>query len=562
MVLANTKNLLSSGIPNLQPPTIVAPPGDVDRIKTSQHNSEVKVAWYRKENRHHDFSDDDDDDEPRNAPFHIKSDPRHSKMRNFDDLDMAGASTPLRQISSNPNSSISFISPMAKLDNLHLESEIDLEDQDENEEDKEYFAGDKTIENDSESEVEFDEDPEYPHPLHSSPPQYINLRKRQHVDSPDPMVITPNHISIIKKNVRPSAMSLAIQNTTNDHEFDYDNDMSLCTNISSTSMSKISFSYLDSTPCPVQPKRKKLKFKNSPETTPSIRSNKKKMLNLSNSIRTSANSIIHQLNEHDINKTSDSIEDFGDEEPVESSSPVNCTEFSNIQANQATPISQSTPANSRSSTPPPSEPQTNDYGEDINGYKFVKPTTRPVYNYQTPITSHIAPLQRSTEMKMAYNRNEYTPSHGKYQIIGEFPVTSAGMMDESNGDIHIADKRIHDPYLHSTSTTKEKKLGIDKQTYLSLVKLPILPPHYNEQHNLSKSEIMTLITNRDNIIEFYTQLNDNNHDIINLLRAERIRWHPDKWVAKFKHNESEYFFDMEIIDSLSQVLNSIIKEDT
>lgn len=542
MVLANTKNLLSSGIPNLQPPTPAAPP--VDQNKPAQ-NPDVKVAWYRKENRH-DYSDDEDD-ESENAPFHIKLDPRHTKIRNFDDLEMAGASTPLRQMFSNPNSSISCMSPMAKLDNLHLESEIDLGDH-ENED-----VGDKTIHNDSESEVEYDDDPQYPDPLHSSPPQYINIRKRQHADSPDPMIITPNHISIIKKNIRPSAMSSAIQNTTNDNEFDYDNDMSLCTNISSTSMNKISFSNLDSTPCPVEPKRKKLKFKNSLETTPSIRNNKKKILNLSNSVKTNANSIIHQLNEQDANKSTDHIEEFDEEDPLESSSPVNSTEFSNMHANQATPISQSTPANSRSSTPPLSVPQA-DYGDDLNGYKFVKPT-KPVYNYQTPIMSHIAPRQRSVEMKMAYNRNEYTPSHGKYQIVGEFPVTSAGMMDESNDDIHIADKRIHDPYLHSI--VKEPKLDIDKHAYLSSLKLPILPPLYSEQHKLGKSEIMAAIT-RENLIKFYTQLN-NNDDIAGILRSERIRWHPDKWIARFKHNESQYPFDMDIIDSLSQVINSIIK---
>ncbi|ODV81248.1 uncharacterized protein CANTADRAFT_35455, partial [Suhomyces tanzawaensis NRRL Y-17324] len=484
--------------------------------------------WYR----HTTYRDDDDDDDDAKL------------VQPPLDMDLAGASTPLANrskmsgvsSSQSPNISISFMSPISKLDNLHLESE---------DHDGEFSLGDKTITNDTDSENdgendrdsdndselqfkdESHDDNDHRDGMASSPPVYINYRKRQHIESPVVAILTPKTPSV---NNDPDAH------------------MSICNTSSASSLHKLSFSNSDSTPCPVQPKRKKLKFKNTHDTTPSTRNPSKKLLNLSHSMKTDVNSIISQLHAH---QPEDEDEDLG------SSSPPASGGLSGTQL-QSTPISQSTPANLRSSTPPGMATQ--EYGEPVNGYKFVKPVGKPhpQYTYQTPVSSH-----PSTDLRQAYTRNDYTPISNKYEIVGEFPVTSAGLMDESNGDIHIGDKRINDPYLKSNSSFASTPTSIPSEfrdQYMASTRLPIEPEFYDVQESLTVVQLLELVSDKTKLGQFYTHIQLAQEPVLELLKAERIRWHPDKWTSRLRDSSMPLHFNTQVLDRLSQVLNELIED--
>lgn len=140
------------------------------------------------------------------------------------------------------------------------------------------------------------------------------VRKRKH-DSPLDMIITPafNYVKIKSSDLPASRDSFVDQN-------------------SCESLLKISFSTSYSTPCPIQP-RKKLKLKDDSTPSHPLRL-KKPLLNLSCSTKVSAGSepLIDKLNNAG---DEDSYGDNSGEEEHERN-PA-----------QSTPISQSTPANSR-----------------------------------------------------------------------------------------------------------------------------------------------------------------------------------------------------------------------
>lgn len=610
------QTLVASTIPNLQPPLtsqfnhIPTPQNVIHTMNNTMNTTTFSSAdsspaphnpWYREKQNSSDASDDEI------AQGYLPL-----------DLALAGASTPLQEFKGNS----SFLSPLNKLDNLHLESRLDLEDEVEYEQE---YAGNRTITNESDSEVEYTED--Y---LHNSPPQYINIRKRQHVDTSDISMNTPMDspkVESSRLNSTPKVIRHVLASTPSNtimtslrrmerHIDDFD-DMSICSSIST---SKISFSQSDSTPCPVEPKRKKLKLKN--DSTPSGRSTKyKSILNLSHSIKTTASSVRSHLNYYDDDDDDDEEEEIEiamhgamqnisaiDAAPELQSTPYaersedQYTQFTEpYQSNvQSTPISQSTPANSRSSTPPVSQ----EFGEPINGYKFLKPfesetqsfnistdtptyksstnipiaTDTPTYkpsntatpnfrapsihtsgtpNYRTPKTqtfSYQTPLNPrvSDDLKSSYTRNDYTPNDGKYQIVGELPVTSAGLMDEREEDLHVGDKRIGDPYLTPKSdVASNDSLKDEYYNSSDFVKLPLLPPHFDNQTNLSKQEVVGLLTN-SNLYEFYKLISDGETDLDGLIKSERVRWHPDRWVGR------EIWFDMDIVNLLSQSVNSLL----
>lgn len=291
------------------------------------------------------------------------------------------------------------------------------------------------------------------------------------------------------------------------HLPDISDEMDISTgNISTFSMKS---NYSDSTPCPPKAKRTKLNFKNDGN-----------LLNLSNSKR---------LNLENLEKIDDSI-----------------------------PISQSTPANSRAPSPPNKLPantshssmnsnftptNTNTPSSSTN-YSFVSK-----YNYTTPMNN---PTEQNS-MKQAYNQGNF--NFDKYEIVGEFPVTSAGLMDESDENVHIGDKRIQDVY------SADKSALLLKQAYFDTYTLPILPPNFDIQMNLLPSQLLKLI-NRQNLLEFYRLINGPNpnpNSLKDLIKLERIKWHPDKWLHKFQ-NSQEFWFNMEIIHNLSQLLNNLMEE--
>lgn len=468
----------------------------------------------------------------------------------YTNFDLAAASTPLNQNlqnSNNSNNSICFSSPINKLNNLHLESNIEdtLQKTNSNistssnsdyqslsDSDNEFNLGNQTFHNDDGDDDEIFGDIEYKDDMKPS----VNNRKRK------------RRVNDTSNNSVDMIITPKISNSNNNR------DMSdICFSNIST-ISKVSFSINDSTPCPIQP-RKRLKFKrNFNDLTPSqpskIANNKKNLLNISNSIRKSSNSsLILKLN--NINDQSPS--------EINASSPINNTIFSNIQHN--TPISQSTPSNSRSTSPQILE----EYGEPINGFKFLKPTgikTNPYFNYQTPVPSK---KSRSDFLKQNLSSNN--------DLGDDFPTN----LMENDDDLHIADKRINDPYLQTPNndspikmaTTPTSQYELNKKIkldYLNLTpsKLPLLQSF--ESYNLSESDILTLINDKVSVLNFYKFIvinesleieADFKSELLNLLKLERLKWHPDKWIGKYN---DELGLSNLVIENLSQVLNGLVGE--
>lgn len=435
-------------------------------------NPDSSPAWYK--NR---ATDSDNEDES-NQRFEF----------------LTGASTPLHI---NHGKSMMFMSPMKKLDNLHI-SQLDPPQED----DSEDFEGNKTIASDY---TDSDDNELTPAPAY--------IRKRKHTDLD--MVITPSAANHTIPHASSGKMSGIIE----------------------TSDLKHSFSTSDSTPCPSQP-RKKLKFKTSQELTPSQPSKTKTpLLNVSGSRKLSATALPL------LSKLNNAQEEDADEESEESQGSSNV--FTNAPNPHSTPISQSTPANSRA----PSPGFTEEAG--VHGYNFVKPTK---FKYQTPQsrpTSAYPGFQNSQHLINAYNTNDFThASGGKYKIVGEFPVTSAGLMNEQDEKLHVGDKRINDPYLAPPPLARnEHKI---REAYLqSSDKLPLLL-HF--ERDLSHTEMLLLINDNKSVSAFYEHVNIEGEELFSFLKKERLRWHPDKWVTR------QSVFNKPIIDSLSQVINSLLED--
>lgn len=148
-------------------------------------------------------------------------------------------------------------------------------------------------------------------------------------------------------------------------------------------------------------------------------------------------------------------------------------------------------------------------------------------------------------MRNSYNRQNYS-------VVGELPVTSAGMMDEEG--VHVGDKRINDPYL--TPQTAPPTMAFNDRLrfeYHNKMKLPLLPPHF-DQDDLSTEQILHLIT-QDSLKKFYSLIAEGS--MLDLLRQERIKWHPDKWVGKLKQYPDGNI-TISVIDRLSQTINALI----
>lgn len=421
---------------------------------------------------------------------------------------LAGASTPLHV---NPTKLVMMISPMKRLDRLHLtQSELGPIEASDDDESSLAHAGNQTILTDYSSDLETDERP---------PPMFV--RKRKHDSSLD-MVITPAFSCVrFKSSDLPPSGEASV-------------DLNTC-----DSLLKISFSTSYSTPCPTQP-RKKLKVKE--DTTPShpLRL-KKPLLNLSCSTKVSAGSepLIDKLN--NAGDENNSFGDSLDEEPAQ-------------RPAQSTPISQSTPANSRAPSP-----FTEDTSESISGFSFVKPAPAVTYQYETPqarSTATFPSFKPSQQLKNAYNNNDFAEAvGGKYEVVGDIPMSVAGLMDEGDEDVHVGDKRINDPYLQAPTELLQADDGdrerIRQQFLTSDNKLPLLL-HF--ECELSKQEMLEFIQDSNSVSAFYDYISTSD-TLVPLLKKERLRWHPDKWVSRYKDS----IFDEAIVRSLSQVINALIE---
>ncbi|OVF07690.1 hypothetical protein A9F13_11g00209 [Clavispora lusitaniae] len=472
---------------------------------------------------------------PKSPPWYkrpLRSDPDEPDD-NFDF--MPGASTPLKV---NHAKSIMFLSPMRKLDELHLDaassSLIDSEhienrnpddsfieneiEADDNEDDECYGPGDKTI------ITEYGSSDEESSLIKGEPPRFV--RKRSRSETPSAMEITPN------------------ANFTIPHASSGKNSSAFLANVTSDSFHKASFSASDSTPCPTQP-RKKLKFKNMDEDTPSQPSKSSKhVLDFSGSrkVTSSAAALMSKL--------SDAHDGILEDEDGTTSS-YNSGRTSTNQ--NSTPISQSTPANSRAPSPGLSFEESQ---QEVNGFKFVRPTH--AFKYQTPLSRPTSafPLHTAQRLRMAYHS---TPPNGKYEIVGEFPVSAAGLMDEADESLHIADRRINDPYAAPEPLGNDDRSNMMhlREVYLdSSNKLPLLQ-HF--ERDLNVSEMLLYITDGVSVSEFYEAIvydQDVGEGVLSFLKKERLRWHPDKWVGKLETS----IFTKEVIDSLSQVINGLIDD--
>lgn len=447
-------------------------------------------------------------------------DPEHNDTQ-FDFL--AGASTPLHV---NHNKSVMLISPMKKLGRLHLSPGPPREDQiiyeDDQEDADEYDAGNKTIHTNSSSDLEDSL------PLVHDAPRYIPQRKRRHTESPLEMDITP----LAPDHTIPHGSS--------------GKDMSGILGNSSYEYLK-NFSASDSTPCPSQP-RKKLRLKksvSSEENTPSQPSRTRKpLLDFSSSRKLSTNGplLIYKLNDaHD--------------DADESARSMESSAFtSGAQNLQSTPISQSTPANSRAPSPNLLFEEGN---ESINGFKFVKPSTK--FSYRTPQARPSSTYEASQRLINAYNSNDFSQESGAYEIVGEFRVSAAGLMDEEAESVHVGDKRINDPYLMPSPNSHSSSFNHGDQElrrkYLEAEnKLPLVQ-HF--ERDLSRDEMLALIDDKKSVSGFYDRISTSEEESskgrLSLLKAERLHWHPDKWIAK-----QDLGLDKEIVDKLSQVINAMI----
>lgn len=307
-------------------------------------------------------------------------------------------------------------------------------------------------------------------------------------------------------------------------------------------LSKYSFSCSDSTPCPSEPNRKKVRSKDL-EMTPLNPGKAKRLLDFARSIRAPADP---------------AWTIFSDVAEISENGP---DVYENVIPHQATPISQSTPANSRPSTPPKDPPPDASQPQSDGDYRFVASPN----SYITPKTVHPSLLPNhkytpaSSDMRASYARGDYAPRN--YHILGEVPVTAAGLMDESQQDVHVGDKRIGDPY-----ASRQPRAGHATATNVSLeqayrdplsIKLPLPPPFFYNQQNMPKHDLLLLVRDSETIWRFYTLILGEQNPV-QVIKSDRLRWHPDKWEARMR--DDHLFFDLEIVVGLAQLINTLIND--
>ena len=243
----NTMALSEESIPKLYPSstplsngndrkaTSTPPPPPPPALPDISTSTPIETPWYYKRSTGSESEEEEEDTNNGNDDYDdyyqddgetIQKTPSPNKLKGYrfnNQLDFA--STPL-----NPSCTLSFSSPMNKLNQLHLESQLDMdgfeeehlieqgeEEEEDDDDDDEYSLGNKTITTrESESESEQGESNEI-NIKHFEPKYISSRRKRLHLESPDMMVLTPN--VNYKNNVND-------KNDVND--ITYGNDMSIC----------------------------------------------------------------------------------------------------------------------------------------------------------------------------------------------------------------------------------------------------------------------------------------------------------------------------------------------
>lgn len=454
------------------------------------------------------------------------------------DLDLSvvgGSSTPMNS---------SFLSPLKKLDNLNLNNLSDITEDD-------FEAANKTIETSSDIETQHEgennsqclpldqgspvseggsrngsrngsrSDSEDEAQLLSQRPLYVNKRKR--INTSDIEMITPVSRSI-----------------SNSNERDQINNMSICSNVTSTSLSnlKLSFSNSDSTPCPV-PAKKKIRYdQNTPIT-------KKKLLNFSHSVKTKIDDLIfndknphiYDNEDNEYNEYNESDDNNEGNEHYRDDNDLNTKLEMNYY--HSTPISQSTPSNSRIPSPTSSRKSTPIKSTPIKSTPIKTDHTLSLHNisiddsYQTPIFE-----SRKTIRGYTLINKEVDPDLD--EADQRFENNNDSEDDESS---FVGNTRINDPYLTEPKFESHLRTEFFNK---DLSKLPLLQDYYN----LEKHEILKLIT-PTNIYNFYEAI-ILDEPMIELLKNERVRWHPDK--RSFVNSS----IDLDLVNAISQCLNSII----
>lgn len=148
------------------------------------------------------------------------------------------------------------------------------------------------------------------------------------------------------------------------------------------------------------------------------------------------------------------------------------------------------------------------------------------------VTPDNPPHPLSRQLRTQYLRQQYL-------IVGEFPVTLAGLMDEADDDVHVGDKRI--------VVDDDDDLRAD---FYRANRLPIPPPLYHSQQGLDEHEKVAALT-PEAVRRFYEAIAPD--DLAAMLRSERVRWHPDKAMAAV-HPAA-------VVLQVSLVVNSLYQEE-
>ncbi|KAG7194410.1 uncharacterized protein KQ657_004623 [Scheffersomyces spartinae] len=415
------------------------------------------------------------------------------------------------------------------------------------------------------------------------PPIFINKRKRNLTESPPAadstgiqtnMTITPDNQQLFRK------LALESHKLPSEPVSDRRNNTLTDLNISASSINSSTFkiSFNDSTPCPSSPRRKRMRLNSGSATKIHV---KGPILDFSNCRKSSvlyANIELQKQSQEQQQQISDisSDQDYSQNESMMQRSPI------------STPISQSTPDNSnpptdkRNSTQSTTKQQSHfkppeqmvEYGQPINGYRFITPINNQRFfaNPTTPLvySTHSRGGEMVSNLSLYFNEllqlgdqriaidpdstqmnSSINDTNDHSQLINDY---------ESNEHDNLNPRR-NDPYLSSSIITKNKKKGVEvRQEYDQLFRLPLLQlfnaGDYNKHFPL-KEQICTWINDGESLVNFYNYVKYPEETIFELIKIDRIRWHPDKWPDS-KLNQHQ--LDMKIVSLLSQTLNSIIDD--
>lgn len=486
---------------------------------------------------------------------------------------------------------------LARSTDLENDDDDDEEEEEEEDDDDEAEnAADKSFLNSSDvDEIPIKEDIAF-----IPPPIFINKRKRHLAESPPAadstpipanMTITPDNHKLFRKLAMESH-KLPGEPIT-DRRNNTLTDLNISASSINSSVFKISFN--DSTPCPSSPKRKKMRLMSGSATKVRV---KGPVLDFSNCRKSSILDVdfqnqISNQNEHAQDDSLEQILETSPNQDKSANSSLMRPNNSFQSSPTSTPISQSTPDNSNPPTEERKKPnqlgpkrspikphmQTVEYGQPINGYRYVTPLNNQRYlaNPTTPLafaapvigttndtSLHFNELLQLGDQRMIidaestsiYSRINDTNESNEYShFINDINDNKEGLTSRIENGL---DPRRNDPYLSSNFTKTVKKAIDIREEYDQLNKLPLLQVFESDSNFVPlKQQMWTWINDGESLVNFYNYIKHPDETIFGLIKSDRRRWHPDKWSdAKLQANE----LDAEIISLLSQMLNSIIDD--